>query len=341
MIKLYNTNHQFLMLLDKELNDIHTTDTLETGQRTLSFKVACKEEYFQSLKEENYVETDDYSYVIKEINSRDNKFIEVFCSANIENIKGSVFLVFDCYNKNLQQGYEYCISQSSGWTVNYHSEDRTKITYQEPYINAYDMLRRIAADYGQELWFDTKNKQLHVYDQMGVDFGAYYSNEIYLQQLKVAGNTYDYATVLYPIGKDGLTITNINNGKNYIEDYRYSNKYIQKMFIDETIEIPELLMQKAQEELDRIAIPQTSYKLSVSQIGDTVGIGDNIIIVDDIKKIKQTQRVVKIVRYPKAPEKSTLEVSNLMSNFFNMYIKGEKRADRNVKYVRSLIDAMQ
>ena len=341
MLKIYNTRHQFLTLLDQEIKDIYTTDTLETGQRTLSFKIACKEQYFQFLDEENYVETDDYSYIIKEINSKDNKFIEVFCSANIEDIKGSVFLVFDCYDKNLQQGYEYCISQSPGWSVNYHSEDHTKITYQEPYINAYDMLRRIAEDYGQELWFDTKNKQVHIYDTMGVEFGAYYSNELHLKQLKVTGHTYDYATVLYPIGKDGLTISNINNGKDYIEDYRYSNKYIQKLFIDDTIEVPELLMQKAQEELDRIAMPQTSYKLYVSSVGDNISIGDNIIIVDDIKKIKQTQRVVKITRYPKAPEKSTLEISNLMSNFFNMYIKGEKRIDRNVKYVRSLIDAME
>jgi len=48
---------------------------------------------------------------------------------------------------------------------------------------------------------------------MGKDFGAYYSNELKLKNLKKQSSTYDYATVLIPIGKDGLTIMDINNGK--------------------------------------------------------------------------------------------------------------------------------
>jgi hypothetical protein len=43
------------------------------------------------------------------------------------------------------------------------------------------MLRQIAYDYAQELWFDTKNKVLHIYDKMGQDLGAYYSNELRLK----------------------------------------------------------------------------------------------------------------------------------------------------------------
>ena len=41
--------------------------------------------------------------------------------------------------------------------------------------------------------------------------------------------------------KNGLTITNINNGKNYLEDYSFSNKTIEKVFIDEDIEVAEIL----------------------------------------------------------------------------------------------------
>ena len=340
MLKIYNINHQFLALLDANINNIYTTDTLSTGQRTLCFEVPCDETYINYIDEENYVETEDYNYIIKEIKSNNNKYITVYCSADVEQIKGKVFLYFDCYDKNLQQGYAYCLS-GTDWTVNYHSNDRTRITYQEPNVCAYDMIRQIADDYGQEIWFDTKRKELNVYPKMGSNLGVYYSNELKLKQLKKNSNTYDYATVLYPFGKNGLTISNINNGKNYLENYSYTNKYLQKIWIDETIEVPEILKKKATDYLNEIAQPKASYQLLVSEIGDNVNIGDEITLVDKIKMIKQVQRVVKIVRYPNAPEKSKLEISNLMSNFYDMFLKGKKRTDNDIKYVRALLDEME
>jgi hypothetical protein len=45
------------------------------------------------------------------------------------------------------------------------------------------MIMRIAEDYQQEVWFDTKNKVLKVYDKMGKDFGAYFSNELKMKSL--------------------------------------------------------------------------------------------------------------------------------------------------------------
>jgi len=37
-----------------------------------------------------------------------------------------------------------------------------------------------------------------------------------------------------------------------------------------------------------------------------VGLGDKVILVDKIKRIKQEQRVVKITRYLREPEKSSV-----------------------------------
>lgn len=340
MLKIYNSTHQFLALLDANINNPYTTDTLSTGQRTLCFEVPCEDYYINLIDEENYVETDDYNYIIKEIKSNNHKFITVYCSADIEAIKGAIFLHFDCYDKNLQQGYQYCLS-GTDWTVAYHSNDKTRITYQEPNICAYDMIHRIAEDYGQEVWFDTKRKELNVYPKMGSNLGAFYSNELRLKQVKEYSNTYDYATVLYPFGKDGLTIANVNNGKDYLENYTYTNKYIQKIWIDETIEVPEILKKKATDYLNEISQPRASYKLLVSEIGENVSIGDEIILVDKIKKIKTIQRVVKIIRYPKAPEKSSIEISNLTSNFYDLFLRGQKRTDNNIRYVRSLLEEMK
>ena len=100
-------------------------------------------------------------------------------------------------------------------------------------------------------------------------------------------------------------------------------------------------MKKATEYLEEIAQPKASYELLVSEVGEDVGLGDNVIIIDKLKNIKQKQRVMKIVRYPNAPEKSKLEVNNLTSNFYDMFIKGNKRTDNDIKYVRELLKEMK
>ena len=66
MIKVYDSNYEFLKLLSSFQN-LHITETLSTGLKTLCFQVPIQDEYLELIQEENYIETSDYSYVIKEI----------------------------------------------------------------------------------------------------------------------------------------------------------------------------------------------------------------------------------------------------------------------------------
>lgn len=334
MIKIYDSNHNFLKLLPS-CKDIYTTELLSTGLKTLCFQVPCQDEFFEIIQEENYVETADYSYIIKELILEDNDFMEVRCSANIEDLTGRIFPVFDCLEMSLAQIYQYCLSKSE-WVLDYQSIDRSIATYQLPHTTGYEMIKQIAEDYGQEIWFDTKHKVLRVYDEMGSEFGAYFSNELNLKQLIKQSSTYDYATVIFPLGKNGLTIANVNNGKEYLEDYSYSNKTIEKYFIDEDIEVAEILKMKAEEYLANSCVPRASYKLQLASLGDDVALGDIIYLVDKIKRIKQKQRVVKIVRYLREPERSSVEISNLQIDFARTFVEGQKEIKKEITYLKKL-----
>ncbi len=334
MIKIYDSNHNFLKLLPSCRN-IYTTETLSTGLKTLCFQVPCKDEFFEIIQEENYVETADYSFIIKELIMEDNDFMEVRCSANIEDLTGRIFPVFDCLEMSLEQIYTYCLSKSE-WKLDYQSADRSVGTYQLPNTTGYEMIKQVATDYGQEYWFDTKKKILRIYDAMGAEFGAYFSNELRLKNLTKQSSTYDYATVIYPLGKNGLTIANINNGRDYLEDYSYSNKTIEKFFIDEDIEVAEILKMKAEEYLANACVPRASYKLQLSSLGDGVGLGDVIYLVDKIKRIKQKQRVVKIVRYLREPERDSVEISNLQIDFARTFVEGQREMKKEITYLKKL-----
>ena len=334
MIKVYDSNYNFLKLLPSCRN-IYTTEILSTGLKTLCFQIPCSDEFLEIIQEENYIETIDYSFIIKELILQDNNFIEVHCAANIEQLTGRVFPVFDCLEMSLSQIYSYCL-QKSDWTLDYKSEDFSIATYQQSNTTGYEMILQVAEDYGQEFWFDTKNKVLRIYDKMGSNFGAYYSNELKLKQLVKQSSSYDYATVVYPIGKDGLGIADINNNKNYLEDYTYTNKTIETYFIDEEIEVAEQLKKKAEEYLAQVCMPRASYKLSLSSLGPTVKLGDEIMLVDKLKRIKQKQRVVKIIRFLREPERDSVEISNLQVDFARHFIKGQKEMKEEIVYLKNL-----
>lgn len=341
MMKIYDSARNFLALLDGACRNVYTTETLSTGYKNLCFQVPCLPEYLNLIQEENYVGTEDYIYVIKEILLEGNDFLTVYANADVEDLNGTVFNIFDCFDKNVEQSYLYCLEPVNNWSLQYESKNQSIITLQTAQVSSLQMIREIAKLNEQELWFDTKRRVVVVYDKMGEKGSTYYSNELRLKQLHKQSNTYDYATVLIPIGKNGLRISSVNNGKDYLENFTYSDKYIQKFWVNEDYTVPELLMGAGQDYLDSIAMPRASYKLDLAELGDTVGLGDTIMIVDVIKRIKQEQRVVKIVRYPYEPERDNVELSNLQIDFARTFIEDQKVLQKEIAYLKKVIENMK
>ena len=176
MIKVYDSDYKFLKLLPSCRN-IYTTETLSTGLKTLCFQVPCQDMFLDIIQEENYVETADYSYVIKELILEDNDFMTVYCSPNIEQLTGKLFPVFDVLKQSLPQAYTYCLSLGD-WTLDYQSIKLDMVTYQLPRVSGHEMIEMIATENEQDLWFATTNKSLHVYDHTRSESGAFYSHEL-------------------------------------------------------------------------------------------------------------------------------------------------------------------
>ena len=341
MMKVYDTEHQFLSYLTNNIRKVYTTELLETGTKSLCFQIPCEEEYLALVREEYYIETADYEYIVKELVLEENDFFTVYCGPNIEELSGTTFRVFDCFEKNPEQAYTYCLSPVPSWSIEYNSTNATVLTLQTAQVSCLEMIRSVAELNGQELWFDTKNKILRIYDRIGrLVSNVYYSNELSLRKLSKQSSTYDYATVLYPIGKNGLTIASINNGRDFLEDYTYSNKRIEKYWYNDEIEVPERLMGMAQDYLESIAQPNSAYKISLCELGN-VRLGDTITLVDNLKRIRQNKRIIKIIDYPNEPEKSSVEVSNRQVDFARTFVKQQKVLEKELRYIHSIIDNLE
>lgn len=339
MLKLYDKTNTFIRPLF-EYRDLCVETTLETGQKALSFEVPLKPENIATIHEEGYIKTKDYEYVIKEINMENNEFFKIYCIANIESIRANALFAYDAFELNIQ-GLIAKALENTGWTAEFPQMMASRVsTYRVQYTDSFAMLKTLKQDYDLEYFYDTLRKVLVVYNRMGAEQGSYFMNELKLKMLRSESQSYDYFTKIIPIGRNGLTIETINNGKIYLENYQYSNKVITKYWVQEDYEQAELLKADAQAFLDSSSMPRRSYKADLMSFNN-VNIGDNITLIDKLKKIKEKQRVVRIIDYPLTPEKSKVELSNLMINFADMLRMRDSAIDKKIAWIEKNLKELQ
>lgn len=117
-------------------------------------------------------------------------------------------------------------------------------------------------------------------------------------------------TVLYPTGRRGMTISSVNGGTPYLEDFSWylgQGLTIQQArarfrrvqyWMDERYTTPISLKTAAEERLHGLSQPVTNYKMDVERgLSDQYKLGDRAWIVDEILGAKLDSRVVRIQRY--------------------------------------------
>lgn len=341
MIKIYDTDSKFISIIDI-CKDMRVTKSLEEGTQSLYFRLPLLEQYLNIVQEEYYVETADYRYIIKEVLLDESDFFSVYCSADLEDLKMNIIPTYDVIDKNIQMAiYDILDTIGNSWGLDYSSSLKDKVEYHLPQQTPYELIRQIQADYRLEVFFDTKAKRIKVYDKMGADRGVAFMNELYLKKLVRQGQSYDFATIVYPIGKDGLTIGTVNNGKNTISNFSYCNKHLTTYWINEDIKYPEQLKAAAEAYLATVSTPIVSYSVELSSLPPNLALGDTIVLIDKIKKIKQQQRVVKIIRYPYTPEKDKVELSNEIVDFTKTYTKFNSDYRKTIAYVKNNLKTLK
>ena len=182
--------------------------------------------------------------------------------------------------------------------------------------------------YRCEMVFDSLNKGISVYEKYGEDRGAYFIERLNLKRLQVQSNSYDFATRLIPIGKDGLML-NID-GKNYVENHQYSKKVKTMTWKDERYTDAESLKEDAEAKLDELSKPYRSYTAEIINLVEAVqdeekkeqykevfsiALGDTVLLISKSTGIRESHRIVKFYEYPLTKEKNKVELANTRLSF--------------------------
>lgn len=331
-LKLFGQNKELIALL-QNVKDLNIESVLESGDKTLSFSYAKKDKFYNYIIEENYIRTKTDEFVIK---SRDinGDYTAFTCVLNLEELEGKIVERFESVEQTITAALNLAVV-GTGWTI----QDNTlkkKRTVRCTNKNALEVIKEIKKTYRVDIVFNTLEKQIEIYEHLGEDRGTYFIDSLNLTALQVQSDSYQYATRIIAEGKDGLTFEDINNGKNYVENYQYSNKVKTIYWKDERYTIKESLLEDAEAKLEEISKPFISYSSSVlnlAALNETYksvleySLGDTIYLLSKINRIKDKQRIVKIKEYPNDHTRDTVELANATLKFEDIQQENQETTD--------------
>lgn len=328
MLKLYNKEHVAIDTLT-DTKDLKIEYVL-SGEDLLEFSLSISDEKINLLEEEGYIRTKDNEYVIKAIDPSDN-FKRFSCNINVEALVGKAIASFDTSNNNVNDTIRLAIA-GTGWILADNNITKRR-TVRLTNTNALEVLKEVRKVFRVDIRYDAINKIIYVYEQFGEDRGVYFSDELNLKSFSIPSDTYDYVTRLYPKGKDGLTIASINNGKEYIENFQYSNKVLELIWEDNRYTDVNSLKEDAEVKLDELSKPKRTYQASISDLAKQSEeynfldffLGDTITLLSKQEKFRDKQRIVKYIQYPDDPSQNSCELGNTTLTFEELQKENEAK----------------
>ena len=337
-LKLYTRNKNPVRTLSSgidykelQINYDHTAP-----DETMSFTILGPK-VPEDIEPEGYIETESQIYVIKEIS--DHQITAQLC---LEELEAYTLDTFTAVDQTITAAASAAL-KGTGWTAKSSiSRVRSVQTFKKQPL---EVIKKIRDAWMCEMQFDTKTRTVIFEDNIGKDRGTYFIRGVNLKEASESRDSYDFYTRIQPIGKDGLTIAEVNNGSEYIENHQYSEKNRTLVWEDTSYEDPQALMEDAEKKLADMSQPKKSYKALVKDLSrihqetddeplqDELDValkdelsellydrsiyadfdfspGDLVYIVSRPDGIRDKQRVVKMTVYPDAPEKNEIELAN-------------------------------
>ena len=298
------------------------TKSLDSGDKELSFEYPANGAMVDLLKEEYYIRTKEDEFVLKAVEAGE-QYNKYTATLNVEELEGQSFPYGFA---SQEQTIKACLTfafEGTGWTVGTCTVTKRRTIDIEEATTAWGVLQSCLSTYRCECEIDTLQKRINIYAQIGRDRGCYFVEGLNLRKLTATSDTYEFYTRIIPIGKEGITIEWLH-GKEYLENYQYSSKVKTYTWKDERYTNTTSLIEDAEAKLEELSKPYKVYAADVIDLAKAnpeykdildFGIGDTVMMVSKHPRMREKQRIVKIVEYPETPEKNTVELSNTTKTF--------------------------
>lgn len=312
VLKLYDKDLNYLTAIST-YRDLKITEELETGYKTAQFSAPLEFRFFEEQK----IEIDKYIYVIKEVNLQNNGLYKIYCKPYFGKLSSYFIDSLSGYGMTLQDCLDRLLSNTDWTFQNINVAGAYQINIQRSVV--LDAVQAIGKLFQAELKFDTYNKIIYFFNKRGKIADTFILNGSNLGEFNIQSNSYDLITRLIPIGNKGITITAVNNGCSWVENYEYTKEIITAYWFAAEYNNPDDLLKAAQAKIKEISVPNTTYQIFSPFLTPAIEVGDEVRIIDSFRNLDIKKRVVKSVLYPDQPEKNYIELGNLQVSFDKLY----------------------
>lgn len=332
MLHLHNKDNVKIAGL-RDYKNLTIEKELASGDKTLAFSYPKTSKFYFDIEEECYIRTKEDEFIVKE-KSVHSEYTDFKCILNLESLEGKPFERYASEEQTIDKALALALA-GTGWIVGKCSLKK-KRTVRKSNCSSLEIIKEIRNTYRCDLVFNTLNRTIDVYESLGEDKGTYFIDSLNLKDLSIQGNTYDYFTRIIPIGKDDLRISSINNGKDYVENYQYSNKVKTCYWKDDRYTVIENLKEDAEAKLNEISKPYRSYSADILNLAKfnnkykhilDFKLGDTITLISKDNKFRDKQRIVKIIEHPKEHELDSVEIANTTLSFEEKQTQFQEASD--------------
>ena len=258
---------------------------------------------------------DRQEYVVKIINGD-----YITCELNLDGLKAQQT---DFSNNSATAGNTLTQALSgTGWT----GIDQTGLTSKKTISGAltpFDIIQKITETWdGVTALYNTEQKTVTlVFPALNTATVTFLTEDLNLRQLDIAGDSSKFCTRIRAEGADGMTFASINDGKDYVENYSYSNKVVYgEKIVDNRFTDAQSLMEYAQSKLDAMAVPSLSYECDVVDVASYDGeysflelkMHKAVWLLDKKRNMRIQHRVVAYERHPANPENNKVTLATVL-----------------------------
>ena len=206
--------------------------------------------------------------------------------------------------------------KGTGWTVGTVNVTTLR-TWTCEEDNALAILRTVQNIHGGDLVFDNGNKIVDLLTFSGKESGALFAYRKNLNSIKRVVDTRSLITRLYAYGKEGMTFSLINDGKEYVEDFTYTEEVRVATLDCSDFTNPYQMLEFARMRIAEYCKPRISYVLSAMDLSVLTGyeheewkLGDIVTVDDRDLDMTIRTRVIRRQYNLQEPWKTVLELSS-------------------------------
>lgn len=333
-------------IIDKAYDIIVKTEMLTrtNGYEILEFKIPFDYSERGLLFNEKCVEIDNRQYVIKLIDDTkaSSNITTITCDAIWYDLADGELLNHKSIAKfTARAAIEEQLS-GTAWTCGVcEIETVHQYTLNEKNTRLYN-LRYIHKLFGGDMWFDTKKKQVNLYTEMGSKTNNIFKYEKNIPEIKRTIDTRDLVTRYTLTGKDGITISSVNKGKPYVENYGYYDqlgiprKLKSYEHQDERFTNEVYMKWYMETWLSQHAYPIITYQITPAVVKVEPQLGDYIYVIDEQLQLKKWLRILAMDENKLEPWNTKYTLENVFSDISDILNdENESLSTSNVEYINS------